>query len=114
MLNEKDFEILKECFLEQERLFKKLLQVCNLLEDLEYDGVGHYIEEEQRLLKNKQTLERKIIKAIQEKFPDKQVEVIANDILHLKELSLKITDENKRSILVVNFAIEGSLSLSNG
>ena len=100
MLNEEDYIILKNSFIESQRLFNKLNNVSNQASELEYDESGMYADDEEILERHWLKLSSKIVDSLSDSLIKHAIELVKNDNLDNKvsnKIILKILNEiNKK------------------
>ena len=112
MLNEIDYESLKSSFINSQQLFDKLNRVANQASKLEYDESGLYAEEEEIYERHWLTLSKKIIDALSDSLKEYNVELIKNDGLEIRELTINLLSEDESSRVVVDYSEDGAISIT--
>jgi uncharacterized protein YdcH (DUF465 family) len=112
MLNDEDYDVLKKSFIDSQRLFDKLNNVANQASELEYDESGLYYEEEETLDRHWLKLSSKIIDAVGESLDTYNVELLKNDSLENRELTINLVKEDESSKIVIDYSEDGALSIS--
>lgn len=112
MLNEEDYSVLKNSFIDSQRLFNKLNDVANQACELDYDESGLFYEKEEILDRHWLTLSSKIIDALGNSLEDYSVELLKNDTLEKRELSINLLKEDESSKIVVDYSEDGAISIS--
>ena len=112
MLNEEDYDVLKSSFIDSQRLFDKLNNVANQASELEYDESGLFYEEEEILDRHWLKLSSKIIDALGESLNSHNVELLKNDSLENRKLTINLVKENESSKILVDYSEDGALSIS--
>ncbi|PHQ65057.1 MAG: hypothetical protein COB99_06215 [Sulfurimonas sp.] len=112
MLTEEDYDVLKRSFIDSQRLFNKLNDVANQATELEYDESGLFYEEEEILDRHWLKLSSKIIDALGESLDAHNVELLKNDSLEKRELTINLVNEEASSKIVVDYSEDGALSIS--
>ncbi len=112
MLNDDNYELLKESFVKSQRLFNKLGKVARSIENLDYDESGLYQEEEDRYERHWLKLSSKIVDALSEDLKDYSIELLANDTLDIKELTFNLKKDDEVSKLCINFSQDDSLQIT--
>jgi hypothetical protein len=112
MLNEEDYDVLKNSFIDSQRLFDKLNNVANQATELDYDESGLFYEEEEVLDRHWLKLSSKIIDALGESLNSHNVELLKNDSLENRKLTINLVKENESSKILVDYSEDGALSIS--
>ena len=112
MLNNQDYEILKESFVNSQRLFDKLNALADKASELEYDESGMFIEEEELYKKHFSKLSSKILDALQENLEGYRLSVLQNDSLETRELKIELLKKNDLSEILVDYSDRNALSIS--
>ncbi len=112
MLNEEDYSTLKKSFIDSQRLFDKLNRVANQASELDYDESGLYTEEEEVYERHWLKLSSKIIDALSSSLDTYSVELLKNDTLQMRELTINLFKEDESSKIVVDYSEDGALSIS--
>ena len=112
MLNENDYEILKSSFIDSQRLFDKLNNVANQANELEYDESGLFYEEEEILERHWLKLSSKIIDALSSSLESYSIELLKNDSLENRKLSINLRTDDEISKVSVDYSEDGALSIS--
>jgi hypothetical protein len=112
MLNEDDYSVLKSSFIDSQRLFDKLNRVANQASEIDYDESGLYTEEEEMYNRHWLKLSSKIIDALSSSLDGHRVELLKNDSLEVKSLSINLIKEDESSKIVVDYSEDGAISIS--
>ncbi len=112
MLNTEDYEILKSSFIESQRLFDKLNTVATNYKNIEFDESGLYQEEEETCERHWLKLSSKIVDALEKSLDGYEIELLKNNDLGLRELSINIVKNNEKSKIKVDYSENDSLSIS--
>ena len=112
MLNEEDYSTLKKSFIDSQRLFDKLNNVANQASELEYDESGMYADEEEVYNRHWLKLSSKIIDALSDSLDTLSVELLKNDSLETRKLTINLAKEDEPSKIVVDYSEDGALSIS--
>ncbi|WP_373003362.1 hypothetical protein [Sulfurimonas sp.] len=112
MLNDEDYDVLKKSFIDSQRLFNKLNDVANQASELDYDESGLFYEEEEILDRHWLKLSSKIIDALGESLDTYNIELLKNDSLEDRELTINLVKEDESSKVVVDYSEDGALSIS--
>lgn len=111
MLNENDYEILKRSFIESQMLFNRLNRVANEAAEIEYDGIGLYIDDEETCKRHWLTVSSKVIDALGNALPEHAVELLQNKSLETRELTIYLHKGDESSQIKVDYSEDGSLSI---
>lgn len=112
MLNDEDYDVLKKNLIDSQRLFDKLNNVANQADELEYDESGLFYEEEEVLQRHWLTLSSKIVDALSEALDNYCIELLKNESLETRELTINLTKEDVSSRIVLDYSEDGALSIS--
>lgn len=112
MLQEEEYEALKNSFIESQRLFDKLNRVAKQYNEIEYDESGFSLEEEETLERHWLKLSSKIVDALAEQLQDFNIELKKNETLAVQKLQLKLTKEEDQSNIDVDYSEDGAISIS--
>jgi len=112
MLLEEDYEVLKNSFVESQRLFNKLNHVCTQAKELDYDESGLYQDEEERLERHWLKLSSKIIDALSSSINGYNIELLNNDSLEASELKFNMIKDDEVSKILVDYSEDGALSIT--
>ncbi len=112
MLNDDNYELLKESFVKSQRLFNKLGKVARSVENLDYDESGLYQEEEDTYERHWLKLSSKILDALSEDMEGFTIELLANDTLDMKELTFNLKKSDEVSKLGVDFSEDDSIKIT--
>ena len=112
MLLEEDYEILKESFIESQRLFDKLNHVCTQAKELDYDESGLYQDEEERLERHWLKLSSKIVDGLSLAMDKYNIELLKNSSLEDSELKFNMSKDDEISKIVVDYSEDGALSIT--
>jgi len=112
MLNEENYEILKNSFIEFQRLFNKLGVVADNASNINYDESGLYQEEEEVCERHWLKLSSKIVDGISQTFEGYSIELLKNDSLEKRELVFNINKDEEKSRVVVDYSENDSLSIT--
>ncbi|MEA3370254.1 MAG: hypothetical protein U9Q40_02870 [Campylobacterota bacterium] len=112
MLIENDYEILKESFIESQRLFDKLNYVAVQAKELDYDESGLYQEEEERLERHWLKLSTKIVDGLSSSMDADSIELFKYKSLEDNELKFKISKDDEISEILVDYSEDGALSIT--
>jgi hypothetical protein len=112
MLDTNDYELLRNCFVKSERLFSKLKTVIYNASNIEYDGVGFYIEEEEMYERHRTTLSSKITFELLESMDGYAIKLQQNSDLSLPELIFCLQKDDVESVIKVDFSEEDSLNIA--
>ena len=112
MINTEDYEILKNSFVQSQRLFDKLNVVANNVDNIEYDESGLYGEEEEMYERHWLKLSSKIVDALDETLDGYSIELLKNNELNLRELTFNLIKDDTKSKIKVDYSEDGSLGIS--
>ncbi len=112
MLLEEDYEILKDSFIESQRLFDKLKYVCVQAKELDYDESGLYQDEEERLERHWLKLSSKIVDGISSSMDGYTIELLNYSSLEDSELKFNMIKDNEQSKIVVDYSENGAISIT--
>ena len=112
MLLEEDYEILKDSFIESQRLFDKLNYVCVQAKELDYDESGLYQDEEERLERHWLKLSSKIVDGISSSMDGYTIELLNYSSLEDSELKFNMIKDNEQSKIVVDYSENGAISIT--
>ena len=112
MLNEEKYEILKDSFLESQRLFNKLGVVATNASNITYDESGLYHEEEEVCERHWLKLSSKIVDGISQSLEGYSIELLKNDSLEKRELVFNINKDEIKSKIVVEYSENDSLRIT--
>ncbi len=111
MINEDDYEILKSSFIESQRLFDKLNTVANNVANMDFDESGLYHDDEEMYERHWLKLSSKIVDALDKSLEVYTIELVKNDTLDMKELTLNLYKEDEKSRLKIDYSESGSLNI---
>ena len=111
MLNTEDYEILKNSFIDSQRLFDKLNVVATNIENMDFDESGLYQEEEEMYERHWLKLSSKIVDALDNSLDGYGVELLKNDSLELRELTFNLIKDDEKSKIKVDYSDDGSLNI---
>ena len=112
MLNENDYEKLKESFINSQRLFDKLNRVANQASELDYDESGLYQDDEEMYQRHWLKLSSKIVDALSIALNNYDIELLKNEELQDRKLVLNIKKDEEISKISVDYSENGALSIS--
>ncbi len=112
MLNEENYEILKDSFIESQRLFNKLGVVATNASNLDYDESGLYQEDEEMYKRHWLTLSSKIVDALATSLEGFSVELVKNELLETRELTFNLKKEEEFSKVRVNYDVDDTLNIT--
>ncbi len=112
MLNDEDYEIMKNNFIDSKRLFDKLNSVADQYTFIEHDESGFSIEDEETLNRHWVKLSSKIIDSLAEELSEYSIELLKNDSLDQRELQLKFIKDKDISNISVDYSQKDSLDIS--
>ena len=111
MLENNEYEILKESFINSQRLFQKLAIVCDNIANLDYDESGFYYEEEEMYIRHWKKLSGKIIDALSDVLSGYDIELLENKTLELKELTINLSKDGIKSKIFINYSEIDTLNI---
>ena len=112
MLLIEDYEILKNSFVESQRLFDKLNHVSAQAKELDYDESGLYQEEEERLERHWLKLSSKVVNQLSSSMPSYNIELLKNNSLEESKLKFNMSKDDVISKILVDYSEDGSLSIT--
>ncbi|WP_455756539.1 hypothetical protein [Sulfurimonas sp.] len=112
MLNTDDYEVLKDSFINSQRLFNKLNDVATNFQEMEFDESGLYQDEEEMYERHWLKLSSKITDALDSSLNGYSIELVNNDNLELRELTFNLIKDEDRSRIKVDYSEDGSLNIS--
>ena len=112
MINDEDYEVLKENFVESERLFTKLNHVASQFAELELDESGMFIEEEEILERHWLKLSSKVVDSLSESLEGYDIELLENESLEERNLTMNLTKDDEASRVRVDYSQNGELNIS--
>ncbi len=112
MLDKDEYEILKACFIDSQRLFDKLNKVADNALNINYDESGLYQDEEETCNRHWLKLSSKIAEALSNSLEEYHIELLKNDSLEVRELTFNLVKEEQNSRIHVNYSENGALSIS--
>jgi len=111
MLNTNDYEIVKNSFIDSQRLFTKLNIVADNVENIDFDESGFYQEEEEMYQRHWLKLSSKIVNSLSSLLDGYNIELIKNDSLELRELTFNLIKDKVKSKIKVDYSENGSLNI---
>lgn len=111
MINEVDYELLKSSLVDSQRLFDKLNVVATNVENLEFDESGLYQEDEDMYERHWLKLSSKIVDALEGSLEGYIIELLKNDDLEQRELTVNLIKDDIKSKIKVDYSEDGSLSI---
>ncbi len=112
MLKEEEYEIVKNNFLQSQKLFNKLLKVANNAANINYDESGLYHDEEEMYEKHWLTLSTKIVNSLSESLDGFNIELLKNDSLETKELRFNLKDGETTSRINIDYSNDESINIT--
>jgi hypothetical protein len=106
------FDAVKECLIENERLFTKLRATGMQYESIDFDESGLYEEEEQTVLRHCNTLSNKIIQSLNETVEACTFKRIAQQTPNDYLLSFEICNDDITYQIHVNYKDEEALIIT--
>ena len=112
MIKEDDYEILKNSLVESKRLFSKLNIVADNIVNLDYDESGLYQDEEEKYERHWIKLSSKVVDAIQESLSDYTIELLKNESLEQRELTINLINNEVKSKIKIDYSESDSLNIT--
>ena len=112
MINDDDYEILKNSFVDSQRLFDKLNIVADNVSNMEYDESGLFYEEEEMYERHWLKLSSKIVDALDNALSGYSIELLKNETLDIRELTFNLIKDDEKNKIKVDYSEPGSLSIS--
>jgi len=112
VLNDNDYIVLKNSFIESQRLFDKLNIVANEACEIEYDESGFYCEDEERVQRHWLKLSSKIVDALSYDLESYKIELLKNKNLETRELSINLVKEYETSKILVDYSKDSTISIT--
>jgi len=112
VLNNSDYEVLKNSFIESQRLFDKLNIVANQAKEIEYDQSGFFYEDEERLQRHWLKLSSKVIDALSNDLQGYKVELLKNKNLETRELVINLIKDDEISKIIVDYSKDGAINIT--
>jgi len=112
MLNEEDYNVVKESFKESQRLFNKLGVVAQKVLDHYLVDEGLEDEDRERYDRNWHTLSRKIVDHLSEKLQGYSIELLKYSSLDETELKLNLIKDEEVTKIVVDYEEENELRIT--
>ncbi|DAB30165.1 MAG TPA: hypothetical protein CFH84_05520 [Sulfurimonas sp. UBA12504] len=111
MLNTNDYELLKENFIASQALFMKLRSVVYHASNIEYDGVGFYVDEEKMYKRHREKLRLKIFQSISAALTLYDIKLLENKDDASYTLTLMLSFRDIQSLLRIDFTEENTLDI---
>ena len=111
MINEEDYTILKDSFIDSQRLFDKLNIVANNVENMDFDESGLYHDDEEMYERHWLKLSSKIVDGLNKALETYTIELVKNDTLDMRELSFNLIRDDEKSRVKVDYSESGSLNI---
>ncbi|MCK9491040.1 MAG: hypothetical protein M0Q24_03035 [Sulfurimonas sp.] len=112
MLNDNDYVVLKNSFIESQRLFDKLNVVADQAKEIEYDESGLFFEDEERVQRHWLKLSSKIIDALSIALESYKIELLKNKNLETRELSINLLKDDEISKILVDYSKDGAINIT--
>jgi len=112
MIDDTEYEIVKDSFVSSKRLFDKLNMVYENYQNIEHDESGFSMEDEETLQRHWLKLSSKIVDALSENMADFSIELKNNNDLNFRELSLNLIKDDKISEIKVDYSEKDSLNIT--
>lgn len=103
MLENSEYESLKDSFIDSQRLFNKLTGVIDNIIGLEYDESGLYQDDEEMYERHWLKLSSKIIDGLSGSLDGFDIELLKNSDMQIKELNIRLSKDDTQSKINVNF-----------
>ena len=111
MLENNEYEILKESLINSQRLFTKLASVSDSIANIDYDESGLYCEEEDMYKRHWIKLSSKVVDSLSQDLNEYDIELLENKNLELKELNLNLVKDGVRNKICVNYNDSDALNI---
>jgi len=112
VLNDNDYVVLKNSFIESQRLFDKLNVVADQAKEIEYDESGLFFEDEERVQRHWLKLSSKIIDALSIALESYKIELLKNKNLETRELSINLLKDDEISKILVDYSKDGAINIT--
>ena len=112
MLDNNEYENLKESLVKSQRLFTKLRKVAHQVKEIDYDESGHYADEEEVYERHWLTLSSKIVDALSGDMKGYSVELLKNSSLDETLLKLNLLKDEQLSKISVSYVDSNSISIT--
>lgn len=112
MLNNEDYNSLKNSFIDSQRLFDKLNNVANQADELEFDESGMYAEEETTLQRHWLKLSAKIVDGLSQSLDGFSIELVDANALEQRHLEMNLIKDDINSKVSVDYSQDGEISIS--
>ncbi|MEA1955189.1 MAG: hypothetical protein U9N02_01700 [Campylobacterota bacterium] len=112
MIDDNEYEILKNSFIDSKRLFDKLNRVYEQYQDIEPDESGFSMEDEERLQRHWLKLSSKIVDSLGNSMDDFNIELKKNDDLNMRELYVNLIKDGEVSEIKIDYSEEDSLNIT--
>jgi hypothetical protein len=112
MLNDEDYDILKDNFISSKRLFDKLNRVADQYNEIEPDESGFSLEDEETLQRHWKKLSSKIVDSLSLELPEYTIELVNYETLNQRELQLNLIKDDEISKICVDYAQRESFDIS--
>jgi hypothetical protein len=111
VLNDSDYEILKNSFVESQRLFDKLSIVASQAKEIEYDQSGFFYEDEERVQRHWLKLSSKIVDALSNNLQSYKIELFKNKNLEIRELVINLIKDGETSKILVDYSKDDAINI---
>lgn len=112
MLNDNDYVVLKNSFIESQRLFDKLNKVANEAYEIQYDQSGFFSDHVERLQRHWQILSSKVVDALASSLESYKIELLKNKNLESRELNINLIKDNEISKILVDYSQDGAINIT--
>ena len=112
MLNDSDYENLKNSFIESQRLFDKLNIVANQAKEIVYDQSGFFYEDQERVQRHWLKLSSKIVDALSNNLQSYKIELLKNENLEVRELVINLIKDDEISKIIVDYSKDGAINIT--
>ena len=111
MLKDNEYEILKQSFVDSQKLFTKLRKVTRAVENFEYDESGLYHDDIETHERHWLKLSSKIVDSLSASLPELTIELLSNDTLDISSLTFNLINEEERSRVEVDFSLDDAIKV---
>ena len=112
MLNNEDYDSLRDSFIVSQRLFDKLNHVADQADELEFDESGMYAEEETTLQRHWLKLSAKIVDGLSQSLDGFTIELVDANALEQRHLELNLIKDESSSRISIDYSQNGEISIS--
>ena len=111
MINEDEYEVMKSSFINSQKLFDKLNIVANNVSNMDFDESGLYHDDEEMYERHWLKLSSKIVDALDSALKLYSIELVKNDNLEIRELTLNLIKDNEKSRIKIDYSEDNSLNI---